>query len=89
MIPYNGATIAFTIAILAAFGIKAIRFEKSVKGAKVCKLKVNGLHITEAELLSIVHKVELVFHLTQHRDNYLKADIHEFDATDADLLPTE
>lgn len=51
VLPYNGATVAFTISILAAFGIKAIRFVKSAVGTKVCKVKIDGLNITEAELI--------------------------------------
>ena len=68
--PYNGATVCFVICILAAFGISAIRFERSSSNVKVCKIKVDGIIISEQELLSIVHKIELIFHMAEHHENY-------------------
>jgi len=63
VIPYNGATIGFVLAILNCFGISQLKFCKSREKVKVCKVKLNGVVMTEAELLSIVHKIELIFHM--------------------------
>ena len=81
IIPYNGATVAFVISTLAAFGLKAIKFEKSATGMKVCKIKIDGLNITEAEIQTIVHKIELVFHLAQHNESYRQGNIWEIQKT--------
>lgn len=63
MIPYNGATIGFIISILSCFGLSQLKFCRSRDKVKVCKVKIDGVVMTEKELLSIVHKIELVFHM--------------------------
>ena len=68
--PYKGATIGFVVAILNCFGITQLKFCRSRDKVKVCKVKLNGVVMTEAELLSIVHKIELVFHMAQFADEY-------------------
>jgi hypothetical protein len=45
VIPYNGATIGFVIAILSSFGLSAIKFDKSREKVKVCKIKLDGLNM--------------------------------------------
>ena len=61
--PYKGATIGFVIAILNCFGITGLKFCKSRDKVKVCKVKLDGVIMTEAELLSIIYKIELIFHM--------------------------
>jgi len=73
VIPYNGATVCFVIAILSAYGISAIRFEKASSQAKVCKIKVDGLIMSPEELLSIVQKIELIFHIAEYSESYSHA----------------
>ncbi len=70
VIPYNGATIGFVVAILSAFGLSAIKFDKSRDKVKVCKIKMDGLNMSQQELLHIVHKIELIFHMAQHGSAY-------------------
>lgn len=87
MIPYNGATICFVISILSAFGISAIRFERSTVGIKVCKIKVDGLIISENELLSVVHKIELIFHMAEHNENYKQAQLQALELAEDEKQP--
>jgi len=68
--PYKGATIGFVISILNCFGITGLKFCKSREKVKVCKVKLDGVIMTEAELLSIIHKIELIFHMAQFVDEY-------------------
>jgi len=70
VIPYNGATISFVIIILAVFGLSSIKFCRSRDKVKLCKIKISGVNITEPELLAIVHKIELVFHMARFSKNY-------------------
>jgi len=64
------------IVILSAFGLSSIKFCKSRELTKVCKIKLNGLHMTEDELLQIINTIELVFHLANHSDGYRGASNH-------------
>ena len=70
MFPYKGSTIAFVLAILSCFGVSQIKFCKSRDKVKLCKVKLDGVIISEVELRSIVNKVELIFHMAQFGDHY-------------------
>ena len=72
IIPYNGATIGFVIGILGIFGLSQLKFCKSREKVKVCKVKLDGLVMSEEELLSIVHKIELIFHMAKFTEEYQK-----------------
>lgn len=86
VLPYNGATLAFVLVILASFGLKGIMFDKSAKGLKVCKVKFEGLNITQSELLQIVHKIELVFHMAQHQESYIFSELQQYDQLKKEIL---
>ena len=70
VIPYNGATIGFVISILASFGLSQLKFETSCEKVRVVKVKLDGFNMSENELLSIVHKIELIFHMAQFSEEY-------------------